>query len=87
MELTIAVVISIIGCVISVSSFVLGRKDKSNKDEASDGYRWGAINEKLTNIDKTLEKIENKLDSYDIEIDKKIMEALEHHIKECHKER
>ena len=32
MELTIAIAISILGAVVSVSSFVLARKDKSNKD-------------------------------------------------------
>ena len=32
MELTIALALSILGSVISVSGFVLSRKDKSNKD-------------------------------------------------------
>ena len=32
MELTIALALSILGSVISVCSFVLNRKDKSNKD-------------------------------------------------------
>ena len=32
MELTVALCVSLISCVISVSSFVLNRKDKSNKD-------------------------------------------------------
>lgn len=32
MELTIALAISIIGCVLSISSFVIGRKDKAIKD-------------------------------------------------------
>ena len=32
MELTIALALSILGSVISVFSFVLNRKDKSNKD-------------------------------------------------------
>ena len=32
MELTVALCVSLISCVISVSSFVLNRKDKSNKN-------------------------------------------------------
>lgn len=58
----IALVISIIGAVISVSTFVLNRKDKSNKDTKEDSYKWGQIDTKLSNIEKTLAKIEDKLD-------------------------
>lgn len=85
MELTIAVIISIIGCVISVSSFALNRKDKSNKDTEKDSYKWGQIDMKLANIEKCLEKIENKLDSYDKEIEDKIKDAIKYHIAEYHK--
>ena len=86
MELTIAVVISIIGCVISVSSFVLNRKDKSNDDTEEMSYRQGVLDQQLKNIFEKLEKIEKKLDSYDREIDDRIEKALEVHIKQYHKE-
>lgn len=86
MEITVALAISILGAVISVSTFVLNRKDKSNKDTKDDSYKWGQIDTKLSNIEKTLEKIENKLDNYDREIEEKIEEAMKHHIKEYHKE-
>ena len=81
--LTIAM--SILATVISVSSFVLARKDKSNQDTEKDSYKWGSIDEKLSNIEKTLVKIEDKLDNYDKEIDEKIDIALKHHINEYHK--
>ena len=32
MEITLAILISIISTVISITNFTLGRKDKSNKD-------------------------------------------------------
>ena len=86
MQLTVALAISIISCVIAVISFFLSRKDKSNQDTEKDSYKWGSIDEKLANIEKTLAKIEDKLDSYDKEIDDKIDIAMEHHIKEYHKE-
>ena len=86
MQLTIALSISIISCVIAVISFFLSRKDKSNQDTEKDSYKWGSIDEKLANIEKTLTKIEDKLDSYDKEVDEKIDIAIEHHIKEYHKE-
>lgn len=85
MEITMALAISILGAVISVSTFVLNRKDKSNKDTKEDSYKWGQFDTKLDNIEKTLAKIENKLDSYDKEVDNKIDSAIKHHINEYHK--
>jgi len=85
MEITVALALSILGTVISVSSFVLTRKDKSNQNTEKDSYKWGSIDEKLSNIDKTLIKIENKLDTYDKEIEEKIKTAMQHHINEYHK--
>lgn len=84
MELTIALVLSILGSVISVCSFVLSRKDKSNKDSGETSYRQGQIDMQLKNILGKLEKIENKLDGYDNEIEIKINTALEHHLREYH---
>ncbi len=84
MELTIALALSILGSVISVCSFALNRKDKSAKDSGDTSYRQGQIDMQLKNILGKLEKIENKLDGYDNEIENKINIALEHHIKEYH---
>lgn len=81
----VSTLLSILASVIAVSSFVLNRKDKSNQDTEKDSYKWGSIDEKLSNIEKTLSKIEDKLDSYDKEIDEKIDIALKHHINEYHK--
>lgn len=82
----LSTLLSILASVIAVSSFVLNRKDKSNQDTEKDSYKWGSIDEKLSNIEKTLTKIEDKLDSYDKEIDEKIEIAFKHHINEYHKE-
>ena len=85
MELTIPLLISIIGVVISVSSFALNRKDKSNKDTKDESYHLGQIDNKLKNIEEVLSKIEGKLDTYDVEIDDKIKKAIEVHEKIYHK--
>lgn len=84
MELTIALALSILGSVISVCSFALSRKDKSNKDTQNDGYKWGMIDTQIKQILNKLDKIDSKLDNYDKEIDERIEVALEHHIKEYH---
>ena len=84
MELTIAVAITIVNCVISVLNFAFSRKDKSNKDAGNDAYAQGRIEEKLANIEKSLAKIEDKLDNYDVEIKQIVREEIKEHILEYH---
>ena len=85
MEISLAVGMSILSAVISVCSFVLNRKDKSNKDTSEDAYHLGQIDTKLKNIEDVLAKSERKLDTYDKEMDEKIATAMKHHINEYHK--
>jgi peptidoglycan hydrolase CwlO-like protein len=80
----LAVALSILASVISVANFVLNRKDKSNQTTKDDSYKWGKIDEKLASIEKTLAKIESKMDSFDTEIEEKIKVEIEHHVKEYH---
>lgn len=81
MEITIA--ISIISVVIAISSFVLGRKDKAVKDAKENNLEL--INYRLDKLDENVQKILDKLDTFDSEVEDKIQKAIEHHIKEYHK--
>ena len=75
--------IAIIGSVISVSSFVLNRKDKSNKDIKEEQKQFdknNLIEYRLTKIEQNIEKILNKLDVYEKEIDDRIKVAIDNHI-------
>lgn len=86
MEITLA--IAIIGCILSIANFVVGRKDKSNKDNIEHQKQFSKhdlIEYRLEKIEQNIEKILNKLDSYDKEIAKKIKEAMETHISTYHK--
>lgn len=85
MELTIALAISIISVVITVVNFALSRKDKSNKETKDDSYNRGVIETKIDNLTKQVDKILQMLDKYDIEIDNKINNAIDSHIREYHK--
>ena len=83
----IPLVISVIGAVISVSSFALSRKDKSNseiKEEQKQFSKHDLIEWRLDDITKKVDKILEKLDTYDKEMDLKIKEAMKHHIAEYH---
>ena len=88
MELTIALVISIIGVVISVSSFVLSRKDKAVTREAEEQKQFSKhdlIQYRLEKIEQNIEKILNKLDFYDKEIEEKVNKAIAVHVANYHK--
>ena len=88
MELTIALAISVLGAVISVSTFVLNRKDKSNKDSKEEQKQFDKhylIEYRLDKIEQNLEKILGKLDVYDKEIDERIEKTLHTHVLQYHK--
>lgn len=77
----------ILSIVISVSAFVLTRKDKSNdevKEEQKQFSKHDLIEWRLDDITKKVDKILEKLDTYDKEMDSKIKEAMKHHINEYH---
>ena len=87
MEITLAIIISIISTVISITNFALVRKDKSNKDIKEEQKQFdknNLIEYRLTKIEQNIEKILNKLDAYEKEIEERIKIALEHHIREYH---
>lgn len=89
MELTIALALSILGSVISVSTFVLNRRDKALKDKAEQDEgktEQTLIEYRLEQVEKKLDKILDLLDSYDKEIDERVNKAIEQHIKIYHKE-
>lgn len=86
MEITL--VISIIGVVISVSAFIMSRKDKSNndvKEEQKEFSKHDLIQYRLEKIEQNIEKILAKLDVYEKEMDDKIEKALKNHIATYHK--
>lgn len=84
MELTIALAISILGCVISVCSFVLSRKDKAVKDTKEESGNQKLIDYRLTQLEKKVDQVLDKLDRYDDEITNKVEKAIEEHIKLYH---
>lgn len=83
----VALIISILGCVLSVCNFAVSRKDKATKDVGAEQYKMGMIDSKLDGLSKQIDKILDKLDTYEIEMDKRIDDAFKHHINEYHKEK
>jgi uncharacterized protein (DUF4213/DUF364 family) len=83
MQLTLALSLSILGTIISVLSLIFNRKDKSNKDIKEEQKQFdknNLIEYRLTKIEQNIEKILNKLDVYEKEIDDRIKIAIDNHI-------
>ena len=88
MEVTIALALSVLGSVISVSSFVLSRKDKAIKDKDEQDKECAdqkLIDYRLTQVEVKLDKIINILNGYDKEIDERVEKAIQLHVKLYHK--
>lgn len=87
MELTIALAISIISVIMTISSFVLNRKDKAvsdTKDNAKESSNQQLIDYRLTQVEKKLDKILDILDNYEEEVNQSIEKAINLHVKLYH---
>ena len=82
MELTIAMALSILASVISVSSFVLNRKDKAISDQKENHQEL--IQYQLKELQDNVKEILAKLNKYDDEIDERIKETMDLHIRLYH---
>ena len=78
--------LSILSAVFVILTFFFNRNNdtkKDSKDEKEEAettsYKWGVVNEKLNNLEKNVNKILDKLDSYDKELDEKIEKAIAKH--------
>lgn len=84
----IALALSILASVISVSSFVLSRKDKAVKDTKDENKQTAnqvLIDYKLGELSKKVDQVITKLDSYERETKNIVKEEMEKHILEYHK--
>lgn len=78
----IGIIISIVSITIAIASFVLSRKDKAVKDAKENNLEL--INYRLDKLDENVQKILDKLDAFDSEVDDKIQKAIKQHIEIYH---
>lgn len=81
--LTIALALSILGTVISVTNFILSRKDKAIKDTKENHQEL--IEYQLNELKQDVKSIIAKLDRYYKEFDDRIDEKIDLHVKLYHK--
>ena len=78
-------VISCVSIIISIITFIKNGKKDVKADTSKDSYKWGQLDEKLNNLEKQVNKILDKLDTFELEVDTKIQKAIEQHIETYHK--
>lgn len=83
MEITIALALSILGSIISVSTFVLNRKDKAIQNTKENHQEL--IEYQLRELKDDVRQILTKLDKYDKDMDERIKNAIDLHIQMYHK--
>lgn len=83
----ISMFLDLVAIAFVILNFVIGRTDKSNKGNSNTAYYQGKTDQMLTYISDKLDKIESRFDVYEKETDTKITKALEHHVREFHKEK
>ena len=70
-------VISCVSIIINVVTFVKNGNKDVKKDTSEDSYKWGRLDERLNNLEKQVNKILDKLDTFEIEVDEKIEKAFD----------
>lgn len=83
MEITLAVAITIINCVLGIITFASNKKKEAV--QSAKEINMDLINYRLNELDKNVQKILEKLDNYESEIDTRIEKALKQHIEIYHK--
>lgn len=76
--------ISIISIIMCIATFVRNGNKDIKHDSIEEATKWGRLEERLNNLEKQLDKVLDKLDGYDKEIDIKIEKAIEQHIAVYH---
>lgn len=79
----IGTIISIGAMLISLITLILNRRDKAVADTKESNL--GLINYRLDKLDEKVDKILNKFDTYDKEVDERIEKAILGHIEMYHK--
>lgn len=77
-------VISFISIIISIVTFIKKSNKDVKQDTSKDSYKWGQLDEKLNNLEKQVNKILDKLDTFELEVETKIQKAIESHEKQYH---
>ena len=80
----IGIIVSIAAVTISLVTLILNRRDKAIADTKESNL--GLINFRLDQLDKNVQRILAKLETYDKELDERIDKKIHEHVEVYHKE-
>ena len=81
----VTLAIAVIGVVLSICSFAIGRKDKAVKEGQESSANQRLLEYRLNELDKKVTQILDKLEKYDEEIENKVEKAISSHVNQYHK--
>ena len=81
----IGIIVSIAAVTISLVTLILNRRDKAIADTKESNL--GLINFRLDQLDKNVQRILAKLETYDKELDERIDKKIHEHVEMYHKEK
>lgn len=81
MTVELGIIISLIGCIIGIVSFIIGQKKSSKDDGMELGKFMGMIKTEIANIKEMITELKNDHK----EVDLKIKEAIQQHEDTFHK--
>lgn len=81
MTIEIGIIISLIGCIIGIVSFIIGQKKSSKDDGLELGSFMGMIKTEIANIKEMITELKND----HREVDTKIRDAIQQHEDTYHK--
>ena len=81
----IGIIVSIGAVTISLVTLILNRRDKAINDTKESNL--GLINFRLDQLDKNVQRILAKLETYDKELDERIDKKIHEHVEMYHKEK
>ena len=85
MTIEIGIIISLIGCIIGIVSFIIGQKKAGKDDGLELGNFMGMIKTEIANIKDMIAELKDDYKNDHKEIDNKIDKAIEDHVKAYHK--
>lgn len=80
----IGIIVSIAAVTISLVTLILNRRDKAIAETKESNL--GLINFRLDQLDKNVQRILAKLETYDKELDERIDKKIHEHVEVYHKE-
>ncbi|MBO5143003.1 MAG: hypothetical protein J6C46_08480 [Clostridia bacterium] len=84
----ITLAVSLLSITFTIVAFVTSRKDKASEhveEEVKQYSKHDLIEWRLNELTKKVDKILDKLDTFDKEMDEKINKAIKQHVLTCHK--